>query len=118
MTDPKLSITVREVPEIVNASRGRHFLSELESGMASDHPFIVLDCSKVRQMDRPTVQLILSCLEEVMKRNGDVKLAGVPARAMARLETTGVSRLFESFETNAGAVNSFRRAKVDAASLG
>jgi len=114
MTDPKLSITVREVPEIVNASRGRHFLSELESGMASDHPFIVLDCSKVRQMDRPTVQLILSCLEEVMKRNGDVKLAGVPAR----LETTGVSRLFESFETNAGAVNSFRRAKVDAASLG
>jgi anti-anti-sigma factor len=77
--------------------------------MNIDRPSLVLDCSKVRQMDAPAIHLLLSFLEEAMKRNGDVKLAGVPQEVMATLELAGVDRLFEIFDTNAEAVTSFRR---------
>jgi hypothetical protein len=49
--------------------------------------------------------LLLCCLEEAMKRNGDVKLAAIPAGAEATVE---LIRLFEIFETSADAVKSFR----------
>jgi anti-anti-sigma regulatory factor len=64
------------------------------------------------QMDRPSIKLLLCCLEEAIKRNGDVKLAAVPAGARSTLELTGVDRLFEIFDTNVDAVNSFRRLTV------
>ena len=77
--------------------------------MNIDRPCIVLDCSQVRQMNRSAIHLLLCCLEEAMKRNGDVKLAGITAGSGRLLERTGVDRLFEMFDTNVEAVNSFRR---------
>jgi anti-anti-sigma regulatory factor len=53
------------------------------------------------------VQAILYCLEEAMKRNGDVKLAAVPRAAAEILELTKVDSLFELFDTPAEAVKSF-----------
>jgi anti-anti-sigma regulatory factor len=54
-------------------------------------------------------------LEEAIKRNGDVKLSAVPAEARSTLKLTGVDRIFEIFETNAEAVNSFRQVSIDTA---
>jgi len=57
-------------------------------------------------------------LEEAIKRSGDVKLAAVSAGARSALKLVGVDRLFEIFDTNAEAVNSFRRLSVERASQG
>jgi hypothetical protein len=58
--------------------------------------------------------LLLHCLEEAMKRNGDVKLAAVPTAAAVLLVSTGVARLFEAYDTTAEAVNSFHQLPVNA----
>jgi anti-anti-sigma factor len=110
------TLEVKEFPEALNAAQGRLFLRELQNYLHDDRPCIVLDCSKVSQMDRPAIQLLLCCLEETIKRNGDVKLASVPAGARSTLNLSGVDRLFEIFDTNAEAVNSFRRLSVERAS--
>ena len=81
--------------------------------MANDRPYIVLDLSKAGVMDRSAIYLLLCCLEEAIKRNGDVRLAAIPLGTRAGLELTGVDRLFEIF---AEAVNSFRRLPADEAS--
>lgn len=107
-------VTVKELPEELNTKRELLFHSELESCVNTDRPCIVLDCSKVRQMDRAAIRLLLCCLEEAMKRNGDVKLTALRAEAMAALELTGIDRLFETFDTIAEAVNSFSRLHIDA----
>jgi anti-anti-sigma regulatory factor len=60
-------------------------------------------------MDRFAIHMLLCCLEEAMKRNGDVKLAAVSPTARATLEMTRVDRLFEIYETETDAVNSFFR---------
>jgi hypothetical protein len=73
---------------------------------------VVLDCSKVKQLDSAGIQVLLRCLEEAMKRNGDVKLAAIPPGAAAILALTRVDRLFEAFDSTADAVSSFHRVRI------
>jgi anti-sigma B factor antagonist len=112
MTFRTYAPVVKHLPETLSLKEQRLFWGEIESCLNIDRPFIVLDCSRVSQMDRSSIHLLLCCLEEAMKRNGDVKLSAIPAGARALLEVTGVDRLFEIFETNADAVESFRRVPV------
>jgi anti-sigma B factor antagonist len=107
------TVAVKQLPEILNAKQGRLFFNELESSVNVDRPCLVLDCSKLRQMDTSTVHLMLCCLEEALKRNGDVKLAAIPTGATAILELSGIDRLFEVFDTTNDAVSSFSRVPAE-----
>ncbi len=102
------AVVVKQLPERLNESDGRLFFNELESCMNVDRPSIVFDCSKMSQMDRTAILLLLCCLEEAIKRNGDVKLAAISTEARAMLKLTEADRLFEIFDTAAEAVISFR----------
>ena len=102
-------VAVKQLPEKFSVAQGRAFFRELESCLNSDRPRIVLDGSRLQELDSAGIHVLLRCLEEAMKRNGDVKLAALPARAAATLELTGVHRLFESFDTAADAVDSFHQ---------
>lgn len=101
-------VTVHQVPEQVTAAEERHFLRELERYVETDRPRLVLDCSRLRLMDDAAVHLLLSCLEEAMKRKGDVKLAGLRPGAEAMLSFSGAGRLFEIYTSTAEAVRSYR----------
>jgi anti-sigma B factor antagonist len=107
-------VVVKQLPEKLSVEQGRMFLLEVEPSLKAERPRMVLDCSKVRQLDSAGIQVLLHCLEEAMKQNGDVKLAGVPPVALAILELTKVDSLFELFESTADAVNSFYQFPVHA----
>jgi anti-anti-sigma regulatory factor len=82
----------------------------------AERPFVVLECSNLVQLDKAGVHLLLCCLEEAMKRNGDVKLAGLHSSAETVLETFGAYRLFDIHDTTASAVSSFHRLSTGASS--
>jgi anti-anti-sigma factor len=117
MTIGMRTVTVKQVPEKLNIKQRWAFFREMEACMNLDRPRIVLDCSRLRSIDKTAIHLMLRCLEEAMKRNGDVKLASIPAGSKAILDLTGVSRLFEIFPTPAEAVKSFHQLPVNAALL-
>jgi len=100
-------VVVKQLPEKLSVEQGRKFFLEVEPSLKADRPRLVLDCSKVRQLDSAGIQMLLHCLEEVMKRNGDIKLAAVPPAVAEILELTKVDSLFEAFDNPAAAVNSF-----------
>lgn len=102
------AVTVHEVPERVTPAAERKFLQELQEYVETERPRLVLDCSAVSKMDNAAIHLLLSCLEEAMKRNGDARLSAVSKTARTVLDATGVSRLFEIYPTTAEAVQSFR----------
>ncbi len=81
MTLRMCEVVVKQVPETLNEKGGRLFFNELEGCINVERPSIVFDCSKVIQMDKAAIHLLLCCLEEAIKRNGDVKLAAIPAGA-------------------------------------
>jgi anti-anti-sigma factor len=105
-------VAVKQLPETLSVQQGRAFFRELESCLNSDRPRIVLDGSKLQHLDSAGIHVLLRCLEEAMKRNGDVKLAALPTRTASTLELTGVNRLFELFDTIADAVHSFQQVPV------
>ncbi len=109
MTNLEHAVVVKHLPEILGVRRQRTVFREIQKSMNVDRPRMVLDCSNLRQWNRSAIRLLLCCLEEAMKRNGDVKLAGLPPGAAAILERSGVNRLFDIYETAAEAVNSFHR---------
>jgi anti-sigma B factor antagonist len=105
MTIRGRAVTVKQLPEQLSVKQERAFFREVESSMNVDRPCIVLDCCHVRQLDGSVIHLLLCCLEEAIKRNGDVKLAALPSGAEA---AAALTRLFEIFDTTADAVKSFR----------
>jgi anti-anti-sigma factor len=106
-------VTVTQLPEVLNNREGRLLFKDLERRLKFDRQCIVLDCSKVRELDNRALRFLLNCLEEAMKRNGDVKLAAVTAPVLAILEQTRVDRLFEIYDTETEAVNSFFRPRAE-----
>ncbi len=102
------SVTVHQIPTAVTVSTERRFLRDFKSHVVSERPRIVLDCSEVERMDDATVHLLLCCLEEAMKSNGDVKLASLSPMAESALRRSRVNRLFEMYPTSAAAVHSFQ----------
>jgi len=109
MTLRVCTVMIEQLPEALNVKLSSLLFRDLKRQMSIDRPCMVLDCSNVRQLNRPVLNLLLCCLEEAMKRNGDVKLAALPEQAKLVLRQNGVHRLFEIFETNAEAVSSFQR---------
>lgn len=114
MTARRRLVSVMQLPERLGAKEGRSFLCEVEQRMNVERPYLVLDCSNLSQLDNSAVHLLLCCLEEAMKRNGDVKLAGMPMMAVVVPGLTGTSRLFEMFDTTADAINSFHQLPYEA----
>ena len=56
-------------------------------------------------MDAAGVDMLLHCMAEIMKRDGELKLAAVSPQAAVVLELTRTDRLFEVFETSGAAVS-------------
>lgn len=103
------SVTIEQLPEITSEVQGRRFLGRIQNRMSDRRPGLVLDCSGLSQMDKPVLHLLLSCLEEAMKRNGDARLASVTPSAQGMLKLIGADRLFQIFASNTDAVNSFHQ---------
>jgi anti-sigma B factor antagonist len=100
-------VIVMELPEQMNQVEGQKFLSEIEPLLESDRPRVVLDCSQVQNMDSAGIEILLHCMGEAMKRDGDMKLAAVSPAAAAILELMRVDRLFEVFASTDEATRSF-----------
>ncbi len=102
-------VTIEQLPEVTSEIQGRRFLGKIQDRMSDKRPSLVLDCSGLSQMDKPVLNLLLSCLEEAMKRNGDARLAAVSPSAQLMLKSIGADSLFQIFPSNADAVNSFHQ---------
>jgi anti-sigma B factor antagonist len=101
-------VVVMQLPERLNLPGIQRFLREVEPLLQADRPRIVFDFSQVQQLDSAGVEMLLHCMEKVMKQDGDLKLAAVPPKSAVILELTRVDRLFETFQKTSDAIESFQ----------
>ena len=107
-------VIVMQVPEQLNAQEVRNFMQEFGPLLESNRPRIVLDCSQIRSIDGAGVEMLLHCLEETLKRDGDMKLAALSPQAEVMLDLMRVARVFETFRTSDEAVRSYHVLPADA----
>jgi|ERR1700694_1329185 len=100
-------VVVKRMPERVNGRTAREFLRDVQPFLTTDRPQLVFDLSQVRQLDAAGVEMLLRCMSEAHKRDGDLKLATLSSQAAIVLELTRAERLFEIYETSTDAVRSF-----------
>ncbi len=100
-------VIVKRIPERLNMKQARKFQQEVRPFLQSDRPQLVFDLSQVKQIDAAGVDMLLSCMSEAMRRDGDLKLAALSPQASVVLELTRTDRLFEVYENSTDAVRSF-----------
>ena len=109
MNSSERAVTIKEVPLNCNNGDANRFVQDLAHDIAQVmRPAVVLDCSSTHGMDRRLLNLLFCCLEEAIKRNGDVRLVGLHQDAWKLLKSTGADRLFRNFATIPEAVDSYR----------
>jgi len=101
------SVAVLQAPARLDQRGAASLLRELKPMLSGTRPRVVLDCSEIQHLDSAGVETLLCCMEEALKRDGDVKLAGVAPSSAVILELMKVDRLFEMFNTTEEAVHSF-----------
>jgi anti-sigma B factor antagonist len=102
-------VVIKRMPERLNGRQARTFWREVQPLLTADRPQVVFDMSPVKYLDVGGVDLLLKCMSEAMKRDGDLKLAAVPPEAAVILEMTRADRFFEVYETPTDAMRSFSR---------
>lgn len=100
-------VVVKRVPEKMNFRQARQFHLEVRPFFKIDRPQIVFDLSAVRMIDAAGIDMLLECMTEASRRDGDLKLASVSPQAAVVLELTRTDRLFEIYENATDAVKSF-----------
>ena len=109
-------VVVKALPEVLDGVHSEAVFREIAGLFERDRPRLVFDLSAVKYLDSGGVELLLCCMEQAMKRNGDLKLAAIPAPVAIILEMTRVDRLFEIYDNCSDAVESYHRFPVQAAS--
>ena len=100
-------VVVKRMPEQMNLRQARTFLKEVKPLLSSDRPQVVFDMSQVKHIDAAGVDILLQCMREAIKHDGDVKLAALSSQATVVLELTRTGRLYEIYENSTHAVKSF-----------
>ena len=105
--DKSRPVVVKRMPERMNLSQSRAFWHEVQPFVNADRPQVVFDLSNVCQLDAAGVEVLLRCMNQAMRRDGDLKLAALSPQAAVVLDLTRTSRLFEIYENSTDAARSF-----------
>ena len=100
---------VRQLPERFIKGELDEFCRQVEALLGAERPWLVFDFSAVKEIDRYGAEMLVACLKQALKANGDIKLASIPAAPEVILELTGASRVFEAYPNVFEAVQSFQR---------
>lgn len=100
-------VVVMQLPEQLDAEGVQDLVGDLTPLLEPHRPRIVLDCSHVQRIDSAGVETLLHCLDEAMKRDGDLKLAAVSPESRIIFDLMRVDGIFEMFPTPEDAIHSF-----------
>ena len=93
----KSSAVVIRLPEAFSATEARKLRRELKRKIMHGSVGVIVDLSRVRKIDLPALETLLSCMEEVARQDGALQLGAVSREAAAMLELTRMDRLFRQF---------------------
>jgi len=91
------SAVVVKMPEALDARNARKLGRELKSKVAAESPLVVLDLSRVKDIDLSGIEGLLTCREEVALQDGSLQLSGVSPEIATLLELTRVNQLMRKF---------------------
>jgi anti-anti-sigma factor len=90
------ALSVR-LPERFNRDEARLLSGELDRRLASDQPCMVVDFSKVKQIDTAGLDMLLNLMIRIAREDGAVQVGSISPEAATILELTGMDRILNMF---------------------
>jgi len=75
----------------------RTLAAELESRLLKDQPCLIVDFSRVKQIDSAGLNMLLACMVKIARHDGAVQLGEVSPEAAIMLELTRMDSIFDLF---------------------
>ena len=94
-----------KLPEIFSGKEARKLARELRTKMSGESPSVLVDLSRVREMDLAGLEGLLDCMEAIARHDGTLQLGKISAEAATFLELTQMDRLFQKFPALDAAVS-------------
>src|SRR5215470_10449089 len=104
---------VLRFPERVSGAEARLFAERIGSELCLDRPRVIADLSRVRQIDSQALHVLLECLIEVTRQDGEFYLGAVSPEAATVLELTQMDTVFEILPEVAEASTNLSVAAMD-----
>jgi anti-anti-sigma factor len=86
-----------KLPETFSGKQARKLGRELKDKISVGPANVLVDLSRVRQIDLAGLEGLLNCMEMVAKNDGALQLAEISPEAATFLELTQMDRLFQKF---------------------
>lgn len=86
-----------KLPEAFGGKEARRLGRELKTRMSTETPHVVVDFSRVRQMNLAGLEGLLDCMETVARNDGALQLGEMSPEAAVFLELTRMDQLFRKF---------------------
>lgn len=100
-------VVVIRMPKSLDRRQAPSFYKDVHPMLKSYRPQIVFDMSETGHMDSVGLDILLLCLHDVIKSDGEVKLAGVTPSVSVLLELSRIGLLFGIYENSVSAAKSF-----------
>ena len=112
------NVSVLKVSGDLDTSTSKLLKQVLTELIEEEQYNIVVDMQKVVQINYMGVGTLLERLRQVRKLSGDLKLARLNRITRKALSMVGASKVFETFETEQGAIESFPNGAEKAKAVG
>lgn len=86
-----------KLPQAFGGKEARRLGRELKNRMSDHSPRIVVDFSRVREIDLAGLEGLLDCMETVARNDGALQLGEMSPEAASFLELTRMDQLFSKF---------------------
>jgi anti-anti-sigma regulatory factor len=99
-------ISVRRLPETNDPASHRSFLREIRAFMDNARePRLIVDLSAVQQIPLESIDLLLECVEQAERSDGQVSVTGLSDETAVMLELTQATSVLNVFPSVLEAAN-------------
>jgi len=112
------NVSVLKISGDLDTSTSKLLKEVLTELIEERHYNIVVDMKKVVQINYMGVGTLLERLRQVRKQSGDLKLARLNRITRKALSMVGASKVFETYDTEEGAIASFSGNNQDTETVG
>ena len=103
---PPSPVTVMQLPDLSDPSAHRSFLREVKKFMdSSRQPRLIVDLSTVGQIGPESIDLLLECVDQAERSDGEVSVAGASRETEVILELTQATSVLNIFPSVLEAAN-------------
>jgi anti-anti-sigma factor len=88
---------ILNLPKCFGSNEAKKLIRELKTKLTGEPPLVIVDLSRVTEMDCAGLDGLLVCMQEIAKQDGAIQVRAISPEAATLLELCRMDRLLQKF---------------------